>query len=346
MPKTRPINLYAPPDEESDEDDQPSHPPSGINASIPEERGTGGGDGNRNTGMGRGITQLDGGPFRGGRSIVNRVLVQLEHVYAGEDIEVTVERNIKCPSCKGLGGEVLSVMKCHGCKGALIRIVMKETESGVQPAQIACPDCKGWGKIVNYKEMCDLCSGGKVLIEHKTLPFHIGKGIKDGTGLIFEKEGNQSPDNNGTGDVLLLVMTEPHPRFQRKGNDLFHNTKIDLLTALAGGRIAIEHLDGRWLHVKIKAGEVIRPGEVKIVMGQGMPIYKGQGYGNLYIEFNVQFPQNNFNNIEKILALKQILPCTNQSVVPAGAKYVVEAQVQEIAEGHVTWPTGKGVPGG
>jgi DnaJ family protein A protein 2 len=41
---------------------------------------------------------------------------------------------------------------------------------------------------------------------------------------------------------------------------LFYHADIDLLTALAGGAIHIEHLDERWLTVNIAPGDPITPG--------------------------------------------------------------------------------------
>jgi DnaJ-class molecular chaperone len=63
------------------------------------------------------------------------------------------------------------------------------------------------------------------------------------------------------GDVVFEIEQKPHPRFQRKNDDLFYQAEIDLLTALAGGTIHIEHLDERWLTVNIAPGEVIVPGK-------------------------------------------------------------------------------------
>ena len=63
------------------------------------------------------------------------------------------------------------------------------------------------------------------------------------------------------GDVQFEIEQKPHPRFQRKDDDLFYHAEIDLLTALAGGTIYIEHLDDRWLTVNIFPGDPITPGK-------------------------------------------------------------------------------------
>jgi DnaJ family protein A protein 2 len=75
------------------------------------------------------------------------------------------------------------------------------------------------------------------------------------------------------GDIIIQVEQKEHARFQRKGDDLYIQAEIDLLTALGGGKFAIPHLDGRCLVVNILPGEVVKHGEIKSVRGEGMPGY-------------------------------------------------------------------------
>jgi DnaJ family protein A protein 2 len=56
-----------------------------------------------------------------------------------------------------------------------------------------------------------------------------------------------------------------------QGDDLFVEQNIDLLTALAGGSTSIKQLDDRVLLVNIVPGESIKPGEIKVINGEGMP---------------------------------------------------------------------------
>lgn len=130
----------------------------------------------------------------------------------------------------------------------------------MQQIQQPCTECEGTGEMMNPKDRCKTCSGKKTTQERKVLEVHIDKGMKGGQQIKFAGESDQQP---GTipGDVIIVIEEKPHPRFERKGDDLFYNAKIDLLTALAGGDFAIEHLDEHALHVTIVPGEVIKPGE-------------------------------------------------------------------------------------
>jgi DnaJ family protein A protein 2 len=67
--------------------------------------------------------------------------------------------------------------------------------------------------------------------------------------------------------------------------------EITLLQALTGVDFVLTHLDGRKIRIKNKAGEVIKPEEIKTVEGHGMPYHKAPfKFGNLFIVFKVTFP--------------------------------------------------------
>jgi DnaJ family protein A protein 2 len=129
----------------------------------------------------------------------------------------------------------------------------------IQRFQALCPDCNGEGEIIPQKDKCKECNGKKVTNERKVLNVHVDKGMQEGQRITFAGEADQAP-NTVAGDVIFVIETKEHPRFQRKGDDLFYQAKINLVTALAGGEFSIEHLDDRYLKVAILQGEVIRPG--------------------------------------------------------------------------------------
>jgi DnaJ family protein A protein 2 len=94
------------------------------------------------------------------------------------------------------------------------------------------------------------------------------------------------------GDVILYVIIEDHPLFERKGADLFMKKKISLLEALTGFYFTIEHLDHSKLTISTNPGDVVMDGSKKIIKNKGMPFYKdSMNSGNLIIEFNVEYPK-------------------------------------------------------
>jgi DnaJ family protein A protein 2 len=190
--------------------------------------------------------------------------------------------------------------------------------------------------MIKDKDRCKTCHGKKTITERKVLHVHVDKGMQDGQKVTFKGEGDQGPDIT-PGDVIFVIEQKPHARFQRKGDDLYYQAEIDLLTALAGGTIAVEHLDERWLTVTINPGEVVSPGAIKVVRGQGMPSYRHHDYGNLYIQFDVKFPPDHFNDTEKIVMLESILPPRNIPEIPADAMVddVVLEEVDQSQQARV-----------
>ena len=186
--------------------------------------------------------------------------VSLEDIYRGKVSKLALQKSVICSSCKGEGGKEGAVKQCTGCGGAGMKTMMRQMGPMIQRFQTVCPDCSGEGEIINSKDRCKQCHGKKTVVERKVLHVHVDKGVKSGTKLNFAGEGDQMPGVEN-GDVQFEIEEKPHPRFQRKGDDLFYKAEIDLLTALAGGAIYIEHLDDRWLTVDIVPGEVIAPGE-------------------------------------------------------------------------------------
>lgn len=86
--------------------------------------------------------------------------------------------------------------------------------------------------------------------------------------------------------------------------------KITLIEALSGfDKIIALHLDGRGIHVTHPAGQVIKPGDIKRIPHEGMPTFKRQDdIGDLYIQFDVEFPENMWTSPDLIKSLETILP--------------------------------------
>ena len=214
-----------------------------------------------------------GGMFGGGprdtgpkkaRTIHHPHKVGLEDMYRGKVSKLALQKSIICPTCDGRGGKAGAVKSCSGCNGAGMKTMMRQMGPMIQRFQTVCPDCQGEGELIREKDKCKNCNGKKTVVERKILHLHIDKGVKHGHKVDFRGEGDQAP-GAVPGDVQFEIEQKPHPRFQRKDEDLYYQAEIDVLTALAGGQINIEHLDDRWLTIEILPGEVINPGTILLL---------------------------------------------------------------------------------
>ena len=211
-----------------------------------------------------------GGMFGGGmretgpkkaRTIHHVHKVTLEDIYKGKVSKLALQKAVICSACNGRGGKEGAVKSCSGCNGMGMKTMMRQMGPMIQRFQTVCPDCQGEGELIREKDKCKKCFGKKTSVERKVLHVHVDRGVQSGHKVPFEGEGDQMP-GMASGDVIFEIEQKPHARFERKGDDLFFHAEIDLLTAIAGGALHIEHLDDRWLTVTIIPGEVISHGKL------------------------------------------------------------------------------------
>lgn len=206
------------------------------------------------------------------------------------------------------GGKTGATKKCGACKGRGYQVAMRQVGMGmIQQMQVPCQECDHTGAIA--KDRCKKCKGKKVTVEKKFLDVFIEKGMENGQKIAMKGEGDQEPGVE-PGDVILVLNQKEHKTFTREGNDLLAKVKITLTEALCGfDKVLVTHLDGRGIQVMHPAGTIIKPGMVKRIPNEGMPTYKRpDNKGDLYIEFDVEFPKDNFATTEQLSNLESILP--------------------------------------
>ena len=108
--------------------------------------------------------------------------------------------------------------------------------------------------------------------------------------------------------MIVILQVAEHEEFTRNHDDLFMSRIVNITEALCGFKMVIKHLDGRSLILNHAAGEILSPGTIKGVPNEGMPIHKNpQEKGNLYVKFDVKFPENNELSEEAIKVRDQCL---------------------------------------
>lgn len=126
-------------------------------------------------------------------------------------------------------------------------------------------------------------NGGKIRI---TIP----AGIENGQTIKIAGHGGKGINGGPDGDLYLTFLIANHQRFKRLGNDLFTTIDLDLYTAVLGGEITIDTLDGK---VKLKVKPEIQNGSKVKLKDKGFPLYKTETqFGDLYITFNIKIPTN------------------------------------------------------
>lgn len=93
---------------------------------------------------------------------------------------------------------------------------------------------------------------------------------------------------NGT-DLYLIVQVKENENFERKGNDLYTNAKVNIFTAVLGGEAEVETMSGK---VKLTIPAGTQPEQVFRVAGRGMPQLKSPNTrGDLFVRLKVEIPR-------------------------------------------------------
>lgn len=254
-----------------------------------------------------------------GKDILHQLSVSLEDLYKGAVRKLALEKNVICDKCEGRGGKKAHMGTCPTCSGAGVRVQMHYMGPGVmQQIQSVCSDCDGEGLNINPKDRCKTCNGKRVVRKRKILEVHIDQGMVDGQKIVFNDEGDQEPGLK-PGDIIIVLDEKDHPRFKRSGSDLILRMNIELVEALCGFQKVIHTLDDRDLLITSLPGPVIKHGEVKCILGEGMPQYKNPfEKGRLIIQFLVNFPTSIAPDI--IPRLEECLPARPEQMIPDNAE--------------------------
>lgn len=199
----------------------------------------------------------------------------------------------------------------------------------VQQMQQTCPECQGSGEIINPKDRCKECNGKKITQQRQVLEARVEVGMEDGQQITFKEAADQAP-NTIPGDVIIVVEQQPHPHFKRRKNDLITDIHIDLLTALGGGKTVVMHPGKHYLSIDMPAGEVVKPGSIKVLRGQGMPSYRHHEMGDLYVNVHVDFPDT--MRLESVPLLEKALPPRQAPEKIENSEDVEDVQMEDIDE--------------
>nr|UTS59887.1 heat shock protein 20 [Monochamus alternatus] len=259
---------------------------------------------------------------RKGRDVVHQLTVSLEELYKGTVRKLALQKNVICDKCEGRGGKKGAVEQCPTCRGTGMQVQVQQLGPGMlQQIQSVCPECRGQGERINPKDRCKQCQGKKVVRDRKILEVHVDKGMTDGQKIIFNGEGDQEPDLE-PGDIIIVLDEKEHSMFKRSGNDLILRLEIQLIEALCGFQKVIRTLDDRDLVITTLPGEVIKHGDVKCILNEGMPQYKNPfEKGRMIVQFWVQFPKT--LPPEVIPALENALPPRTECMIPDTAEEAI-----------------------
>lgn len=201
-----------------------------------------------------------------GENLQLSITATLEELFNGTKKEFSYQRSISCSECNGTGIEKGSKIEtCPYCGG--IGIIYQR--NGMWQVGSTCQHCGGTGKIV--KNPCKKCGGTGAEQETMKLKFDIPKGTRNGDRFRVNGYGNGLIGQAGqNGDLYVVIQEVPHDKFKRNMDDLYTLVDVPVITAIMGGSVFVNTIDGKRLKVEIKPG-TNDSSEIRM-RGYGMPI--------------------------------------------------------------------------
>jgi DnaJ-class molecular chaperone len=240
--------------------------------------------------------------------------VTLEELYSGKEIGLRIERQAICRSCNGSGrANGREPQRCRDCRGHGHRTQDVRMGGFSMRTVTTCATCGGTGVFLSKKDMCKACGGNGVVQEKKDVSVWVEPGMIGGDEIVLRGYGHEAPDCE-QGDVVVVIEEKKHSRFVRDHNDLLMLEKVLLVQALCGEKVVVTHIDGRKLILERPPDDIIRPGDIRVIEKEGMPV-RGQTFekGRLFVRFEVEFPERSEMNDEVRATLLSVLPGVDSS---------------------------------
>ena len=124
----------------------------------------------------------------------------------------------------------------------------------------------------------------------RRLKVTIPAGAATGTKVRLSGEGEAGIGGGEAGDLYLIVKVEPDSQFERDGDNLTTEVKVDAFTAMLGGEVRVPTLSRP---VKLRIPEGTQSGQKFRIRGKGMPIMKKKDeYGDLFARVLLTVPES------------------------------------------------------
>ncbi len=220
--------------------------------------------------------------------------ISLEDAHRGLQKSITVPSAVQCGTCDGSGSEGGSEpAMCPTCSG----MGKVRAQQGFFTVERTCPTCSGAGQII--KNPCRTCGGAGRVEKERALSVNIPPGVETGTRIRLAGEGEAGMRGGPAGDLYIFLEVADHPLFSREAENLFCRVPVSVAAAALGGDIEVPTIDGGRSRVKVPAGS--QTGKQMRLRGKGMPLLRGGGSGDMYIELAVETPVNLTGRQKEIL---------------------------------------------
>jgi molecular chaperone DnaJ len=115
----------------------------------------------------------------------------------------------------------------------------------------------------------------------------IPPGVDDGTQIRVSGEGEMGVQGGPPGNLYVVLAVEPHPVFQRRGDDILVEMNVNVAQAALGADVTVPTMEGEET-ITVPAGT--QSGTIMRLRAKGVPHLKRDGRGDELIMVRVAVP--------------------------------------------------------
>ncbi|MBI3953327.1 MAG: molecular chaperone DnaJ [Chloroflexi bacterium] len=236
------------------------------------------------------------GPIRGG-DLHYRLRLTFGEAVFGCEKEVELARLDLCPRCHGSGGEPgTAPTVCPQCRGSGEVRRTQRSLFGQFVNVAACDRCGGAGQVLS--QLCTHCKGAARVEQQRRLNVKVPAGVDSDSQIRLTGEGEAGLRGGPPGDLYIRLEVEPHPLFQREGDDIHLTFPITMVQATLGDELEVPTLNGA---AKLKLEQGTQTGTVVRLRGKGVAHLQRGGQGDLYVHLKIATPTALNNQQKKLL---------------------------------------------
>jgi len=248
------------------------------------------------------------GPMKGA-NLRTSVRITFEEAVFGVDKEIELTLKDECTTCRGTGAKPgTNPETCPKCGGKGQVVFSQQSFFGTVQNVQTCPECGGSGKVI--KEKCMDCHGSGYIANRKKIQISIPAGIDNGQSVRIREKGEPGLNGGPRGDLLVEVIVQRHPIFQRQDYNIYSTVPVSFAVAALGGEVVIDTVDGKVIY-DVKPGTQT---DTKVrLKGKGVPSLRNKEVrGDHYVTLVVQVPDKLSHEAKELL--KQFDALTGDSL--------------------------------
>jgi molecular chaperone DnaJ len=240
----------------------------------------------------RGATAANAPEREQGSDLEYQIDITFAEAMHGTVKKLSFTRLDVCNVCHGTGAAPGDEKVCPTCNGS----GQVTQVSGKMRFQITCSRCGGTGRL---RTVCRNCGGEGRVQRVETLDVRIPPGAKTGSRVRVAGYGNAGTGGAQPGDLYIITNVQPHPFFERRGDDLYTLVPVTVSEASLGAKVEVPTIDGR-AQVRIPPGT--NSGKRLRLREKGAPSAGNPGKrGDQIIEVQVVVPKPEDERVRNLL---------------------------------------------